>query len=108
MQAAFARGDVNGIVAYDGDRPVWSVACFLIEKAYRRKGLSTRLLEAACDLAAGLGAEVLEGYPVEPPKTPYPPVYAWTGFAGTFRAAGFEEVARRSPTRPMMRKVLGA
>jgi hypothetical protein len=46
---------------------------------------------------------IIEGYPVEPKKDTTPDVFAWTGFAEAFREAGFEEVARRSETRPFMR-----
>jgi hypothetical protein len=35
-----------------------------------------------------------------------PPVFAYTGIASAFRAAGFEEVARRSATRPILRRAL--
>ena len=52
------------------------------------------------------GGAVLEGYPIDTPRERYPAAYAWTGFVQTFRNAGFEEVARRSETRPIMRKVL--
>ena len=88
------------------DLPAWIVTCFLVDKAHRRRGLSTALLEAACDLAKARGAPALEGFPIDTPKAKYPPVYAWTGFAGTFRAAGFQEIARRSDTRPVMRRML--
>ena len=49
------------------------------------------------------GARILEGYPVEPGKGPMPDVFVYTGIASAFRAAGFEEAARRSKTRPIMR-----
>jgi len=47
-----------------------------------------------------------EGYPITPSKPNYPPVYAWTGFEKSFLRAGYEVVAQRSPTRPIMRKIL--
>lgn len=89
------------------DTPVWSVTCFFIRRDARRQGLSVGLLQAAGRLAAGRGAQVLEGYPVEP-KTPgaMPDAFAWTGLAAAFRKAGFREVARRAPTRPIFRKRL--
>ena len=90
------------------DRPCWSVACLFIEKAFRKKGVSARLLIAAADYARSQGAELLEGYPVEPkPGKEIPPAFAWTGIPAAFARAGFEEVLRRSPTRPMMRLELG-
>ncbi len=105
-RSAFTRLASSRVLKPVDDKPVWSVACFLIDKRHRRKGLSARLLLGACDLARERGAQILEGYPIDTPKTRYPPVYAWTGFAGAFRRAGFSEVARRSPTRPIMRRVL--
>lgn len=88
------------------ERPVWSVVCFFIPKEQRRKGLSHMLLKAAVDYAAKKGAKIVEGYPKEPKKGSTPDVFAWTGFASTFRGAGFVEVARRSETRPIMRCVI--
>jgi hypothetical protein len=35
-----------------------------------------------------------------------PAVFAWTGFAQSFTRAGFVEIARRSPTRPIMRRAV--
>lgn len=104
----FPRLDGSRILQPVDDRPVWSVSCFLVHKDVRRQGLSRRLLEAACDFARDRGAAILEGYPIDTPKEKYPAVYAWTGFAGAYRAAGFAEVARRSPTRPIMRRALAA
>jgi GNAT superfamily N-acetyltransferase len=105
-RSAFPRLESSRILKPIDDAEVWSVSCFLVDKRFRRQGLSTALLTAACDHARAQGATILEGYPIDTPKKSYPGVYAWTGFAGTFRAAGFEEVARRSPTRPIMRKRL--
>jgi GNAT superfamily N-acetyltransferase len=85
------------------DRTVWSVSCLFVARAYRRRGLSVGLLAAAVDLAAKHGAEIVEGYPVEPTMTPTPDPFVWTGVPSAFRQAGFTEVLRRSKTRPIMR-----
>ena len=85
------------------DKEVWSVVCFFIRSAYRKKGISAGLLKAAVEFAAERGAKIVEGYPIEPKSDSYPPVYAWTGFAGAFKKTGFKEVERRSLTRPIMR-----
>ncbi len=86
------------------DQPVWSITCFFVARPFRRRGLSVRLLEAAVAHAAERGASVVEGYPVEPRTDSVPDAFAWYGLASAFRAAGFEEVARRSETRPIMRR----
>jgi len=85
------------------DAPVWSIVCFFILPPFRRQGLSTRLLEAAVAHARRKGARIVEGYPVDPDGD-YPPAFAWTGLATAFRHARFEEVARRSAARPIMRR----
>lgn len=89
------------------ERPVWSVTCFFTSREYRRRGVTVKLLEAAVKHARAEGAECLEGYPVEPRKDSVPDVFVFTGLVGAFRKAGFVEVARRSETRPIMRRELG-
>jgi GNAT superfamily N-acetyltransferase len=86
------------------DRPVWSVSCLFVSKSYRRKGMSVRMLEAAAAFARSNGASIIEGYPVEPSNDRVPDPFIWTGTASAFRKAGFKEVARRSATRPIMRR----
>ncbi len=88
------------------DVPVWSISCFVIVRHYRLIGLSVAMLGAAAEFARDRGGTFVEGYPVEPHRGDYPAVYAWTGLASAYRKAGFTEVGRRSPTRPIMRKSL--
>ncbi len=85
------------------EQPCWSVSCLFIRRDYRKKGVATGLLVAAVEHARGQGAQILEGYPVEPGEKNIPPAFAWTGIPKAFEAAGFSEVARRSETRPIMR-----
>ena len=85
------------------DKPVWSVVCFFVARPFRRRGLTVKLLRAAVEHAIQHGAQIVEGYPVEPEKTPAPDVFVYTGLASAFRQAGFVEVLRRSQTRPVMR-----
>ena len=84
------------------DMPVWSAACFFVKRSARGRGLSGALVEAALDYAKDKGAPALEAYPwdVRVKKAP-PDIY--TGIASVFERAGFKEVARRSPHRPVMR-----
>lgn len=89
------------------DRPVWSVVCFFIERKHRRQGLMLGLLNAAVDYARQHGARVVEGYPKDPQAgSTSPDVFVYTGLFSAFQKAGFVEVARRSPTRPVMRYVI--
>jgi GNAT superfamily N-acetyltransferase len=85
------------------DKPVWSITCFFVARPYRRQGVSSELLKAAVAYARKRGARIIEGYPIEPKKGQLPDAFAWIGLPSTFRKAGFVEVLRRSPTRPIMR-----
>lgn len=100
----FPRLERSRILKRIDEEPVWSVVCFYIAKPHRRLGLSRALLEEVVRYAAGRGARVVEGYPVEPKKGTTADVFAYTGLASVFRSAGFTEVARRSETRPIMRR----
>ena len=88
------------------DAPVWSVTCFFIAKAYRNKGLSVALLNAAVAFAASQGATIVEGYPVDPQRGKQADVFVWTGLASAFLKSGFTEVLRRSDSRPIMRRTI--
>jgi GNAT superfamily N-acetyltransferase len=85
------------------DEPVWSVTCLFVHKDHRRTGVSAALLRAAIAHVRRRGGRIVEGYPQEPKHGAMADVFAWTGIASAFRAAGFTEVARPAPTRPVMR-----
>lgn len=106
----YVRLEASRVLRPVDARQVWSVSCFLVARAWRGRGLSVRLLDAAAGLVGQLGGAIVEGYPVDPETTGarYPGAFAWTGYAAVFRDAGFVEVARRSPTRPVMRRWLPA
>ena len=134
MKAIVRAGTVPGLIAYAGgepagwiaveprerysllersrilqpldDRPVWSITCFFVRREHRGRGLSVALIEAAVDHVRRAGGTIVEAYPVQPKKSPMPPVFAATGLAAAFLRAGFRECARRSETRPIMRRRL--
>lgn len=89
------------------DQVVWSVSCLLVARPYRGRGVSVQLLRAAVDIAGQAGARIVEGYPVISRTGRMPDAFAWTGTLSAFRAAGFEEVGRGSPSRPIMRAYPG-
>jgi GNAT superfamily N-acetyltransferase len=86
----------------------WAVVCFYVERGERRGGVATALLEAAVAYAAEGGAAAVEGYPKDTGDSRRHANEMFVGSAAMFRRAGFEEVARRSPTRPVMRRSLGS
>ena len=85
------------------DRAAFKGSVQLAGNADPWKGLTTKLLVAAVEYARKRGATAVEGYPQDPKDTTVVEAFAWTGFASAFKKAGFKEVARRSPTRPVMR-----
>lgn len=101
---SFSRLSRSRVLAPVDDKPVWSIVCFFVDRRFRGRGLSVALIRGAVDHARARGARIVEGYPVEPRKKPMPPVFAYTGIAAAYRKAGFKEVARRSETRPIMRR----
>jgi GNAT superfamily N-acetyltransferase len=80
--------------------PVWSISCFYVRIGYRKRGVTTALIAAALKAAKAAKAPALEAYPLDADLTPSS---SSTGFASTFARAGFKTVARRVPSRPIMR-----
>jgi GNAT superfamily N-acetyltransferase len=86
---------------------VWGISCFVTKAGYRRQGIATALLAGAVGWARQNGARVLDACPVDA-NAYRAPISLYHGLASTFRRAGFREVARRRPDRPLMRLELGA
>jgi len=84
------------------DQPVWSIVCFVVPAAHRRQGVAHELLAASVDWARQRGVRLLEGYPVDLAETPGAESL-WFGTQSMFHEAGFDEVARRKPGRPVVR-----
>lgn len=88
------------------DTPVWSITCFFVRADWRGRGVAAALLDAAVPFARKHGAGMLEAYPVDTRGARSPAVWIYTGTAALFSRCGFVEVARRSPARPIMRRML--
>lgn len=100
---SFSTLERSRILGRVDDKPVWSVVCFFIARQYRHKGLTVKLLGECLKYVKEHGGSIVEGYPIDPTRGEFPDVFANTGLVSAFRKAGFVEVARRSPTRPIMR-----
>jgi GNAT superfamily N-acetyltransferase len=122
------RGPPPGLIAFDGDRavgwcqltpraslpwldrnwrvqrvddvPVWVLSCFYVRIGYRRRGVTSQLIEAAKDAARKAGAPALEAYPLDASRSPSA---TSTGYLSQFRRAGFRVVARHVPQKPIVR-----
>ncbi len=102
-RADYPRLSRSRILKPVDDKPVWSIVCLFVARSYRNMGVSSALIGAAVDFVRGRGGRTVEAYPVEPKKDRMPDVFAFHGLAVSFSRAGFNEVARRSETRPVMR-----
>ncbi|MGY1810433.1 GNAT family N-acetyltransferase [Blastococcus sp. SYSU D00669] len=90
------------------DPAVWAVTCFVVRRAARRRGLAGELLAGALDLARAGGAGEVEGYPVDVAERPRASsAELFHGTLSVFERAGFREVARPQPARPVVRLRLG-
>ena len=129
-----ASGQMPGLLAYSNDEPigwcaiapretypslersrilkrvdnesVWSVTCFYVTRGYRGRGVTGQLLAAAIEFAKERGARIIEGYPIDSGGAKKDAGSVFTGLLPTFEKAGFVEVERRSPARPIMRYYL--
>lgn len=101
----YARLSRSPVMKPVDDRPVWSIVCFFIDPKARGRGLSARMLTAAVDYARSCGARLVEAYPVDKDKRSHPD-FMFFGAKSMYDRAGFREVARRTPTRPVVRKAL--
>jgi GNAT superfamily N-acetyltransferase len=84
------------------ERPVWSVVCFVVPLEYRGQGVARSLLKGAVAYARKQGATLIEAYPVDKPGRSSDDAM-WFGSKSMYDRAGFREVARRKPHRPVVR-----
>ena len=87
------------------DMPVWCISCFYVRRGYRRQGIMSALIAEALKTAKRADARAVEAYPVDVTR-PDCTSNVFTGTASAFRRLGFKTVARRQPSRPIMRHYL--
>ena len=88
------------------DAGVWWVTCFAVDGQHRRSGIGGALLQAAVAFARDHGATAVEGHPVDAAALTAARVAGsalYTGTMAMFTEAGFIEVGRTHPARPVMR-----
>lgn len=96
LQRLYARDDAD---------PSWWISCFAVRRAHRGDGVGAALLRTATQFAREQGAAVLDGHPVDVARLSRPPspTAVFTGTMSMFTAAGFHEIGRTYPSRPVMR-----
>lgn len=98
----FAKLKRSPVMRAVDDRPVWSIVCFVVPSEHRRHGVAHALLEGAIAYAREHGATLVEAYPVDKPERSSDDAM-WFGAKSMYDRAGFHEVARRKPARPIVR-----
>jgi ribosomal protein S18 acetylase RimI-like enzyme len=98
----FARLARSPVMAPVDDQPVWSIICFVVPSEYRKQGIARQLLDAAVAFCRKKKVKLVEAYPVDK-EGRSADSSMWFGAKSMYDAAGFEEVARRKPERPVVR-----
>jgi ribosomal protein S18 acetylase RimI-like enzyme len=70
---------------------LWRITCFVVDKAYRRRGVAGVGLRAALEAIRKKGGGLVEAYPVS--KTDQGSNYVYCGTVSMFEQAGFKTVA---------------
>jgi ribosomal protein S18 acetylase RimI-like enzyme len=99
---AYAKLRRSPVMKPVDDQPVWSIICFVVPPAFRGQGVARALLDGAIAYARKRGVRLLEAYPVDK-RGRASDDSMWFGPKSMYDAAGFEEVARRKPQRPIVR-----
>lgn len=92
------------------DLPVWSIVCLVVRSGYRKRGVTTHLIEGAAAYAKANGAPAIEAHPVDPPGR-MDLTMAFVGTKAMFDKCGFEVVGQTKATasklpRLVMRRML--
>jgi len=135
MKYIVDSGKIPGLLAYDGGRavgwcsvaqredypslnrsrvlkpldglPVWSIVCLYVGKACRGQGVSQALITGAVYYVRQQGGQIVEAYPTTPRGGRLPPVSSFMGLPAVFAQAGFQESARPSEAKVVMRLYIG-
>lgn len=87
------------------DERNWAASCFFVRNGFRGKGVTGALLDGAISFARASGARLIEAAAMENQEK-RSAAGLYVGPASIFRRAGFVEMARQKPGRPLLRLVL--
>ncbi|WP_404432405.1 GNAT family N-acetyltransferase [Microbacterium lacus] len=88
------------------DPTVWAIACLVVRRGFRGRGLTYPLVAAAVEHARARGASAIEGYPLLTAGSKVTWDELSIGPLGPFVAAGFTEVSHPTKRRVVMRLAL--
>lgn len=87
------------------DERNWAASCFFVRKGVRGKGVTGALLDGGIEFARASGARLIEAAAMEN-QDRRSAEGLYVGPESVFRRAGFVEVARQKPGRPLLRLTL--
>lgn len=87
------------------DPSVWAISCFFFRSSERGQGLSHHMVAAGLDFARENGARLVEASPMDCAKQSRS-IGLFVGSTSVFQKAGFVEITRAKPGRPLMRYTL--
>lgn len=87
------------------DERNWAASCFFVRRGFRGKGVTGALLDGAVDFARQSGARLIEAAAMEN-REKRSAEGLYVGPETVFQRAGFVEVARQKPGRPLLRLML--
>jgi ribosomal protein S18 acetylase RimI-like enzyme len=105
-RTSFTKLQRSKVMGPVDDQPVWSIVCFVVPSPFRGRGVASALLRYATNYSREHGAMIVEAYPIDRPGWSEDQ-WLWHGAMAMFTRAGFKEVARRKPFRPVMRLEFG-
>ncbi len=89
--------------ATQDEEGLWSIGCFVVRVGARRRGVTAALLAGAVAVAREHGARTIEAYPIDTAVRRPSSSELYHGALSVFLRAGFTEVARPKPDRPVVR-----
>lgn len=87
------------------DERNWAASCFFVRRGFRGRGVTAALLAGGVGFARESGARLVEAAAMDNRETRSADGL-YVGPETVFRRAGFVEVARQKPGRPLLRLVL--
>lgn len=104
-RATYPRVTSNRLTSGLDSEGVWRCTCFVVRVGHRRQGVARALLAGAVAFAREHGARALEAHPVDMAVRGgrVPSANLYHGTLSMFADAGFVEVLRTRPDRPVVR-----
>jgi GNAT superfamily N-acetyltransferase len=102
----YSQRGYRALPCFTGERSgVWTLGCFLVDPAFRRRGVARALVRAGIEVARGLGAHAIEAFPRRAEGIGAEEL--WTGPFTLLAEGGFELVHDQAQY-PVLRRLLSS